>query len=120
MTNKVPDSMQLTPAVDFKQRYISPNITISSGLVLPQAHGLSSIPALTQAHILCLTAELGYSIGDNVTITQGTASGGCIIAPDATNLTVFLQALPIIPNKSTGTPGAITAANWKLVLRAWA
>jgi hypothetical protein len=112
--------MMITPAVDFKNRYVSPNITISSGLVLPQAHGLPSVPTLTQAHILCLTPELGYSAGDNVTLTQGTATGGCLLAGDSNNVTVFLQGLPSIPHKSTGTPTTITAADWKLVLRAWA
>ena len=87
--------MQLTPAVDFKQHYVSPNITISSGLVLPQAHGLTSIPTLAQAHILCLTAEIGYSIGDNVIVSQGTATGGCLLAVDGINVTgVPAKVLP--------------------------
>lgn len=118
MTTRAHDAMLVTPSV-IHYMYQSPQITISAGMVLPQAHGLLSTPTQVRAVLVCITAEQGYSIGDEVQLGVGVASGQGIVAADATNVTIILQGTPGIANKSTGLAGSITLADWKLVLRAW-
>jgi hypothetical protein len=118
MTTKLHDAMQVTPtAVHYF--YQSPQITITAGMVLPQAHGLSALPTQVRASLVCITAELNYSVGDEVQLGCGTASGQGIVEADATNVTILLQGTPSVPDKTAGTPSSITLADWKLVLRAW-
>ena len=109
--------------------FVSSGQTITSGGALTIAHGIGAMPTLIQARLHCLTAEAGYSAGDDLIINPhqmdvGTAaSRGLVIVPDATNLNIrfgsnanAFEAL----NKGTGTAAALTNANWQLVLRAWA
>ena len=118
MTTRAHDAMLVTPTV-IHYYYQSPQITITSGLVIAQTHGLISAPPLAIAVLHCITAEQGYSIGDEVQVGVGTASGQAQVAVDAANVTLLLQGTPSVANKSTGVPASITLANWKLILRAW-
>jgi hypothetical protein len=118
MTTQAHDSMLVTPAA-LHSYYQSPGITITAGLVLPQPHGFASKPTLAVAYLRCITAEQGYSIGNEVQLGVGTAAGQGQLALDATNVTVMLQGTPSIANKSTGTPASITLADWQMYLRAW-
>ena len=118
MTTRAHDAMLVTPP-SVHYLYESPQITITAGLVIAQAHGLSATPTQVRAVLVCITAEQNYSIGDEVQLGIGTSSGQGLVAADATNLTVILQGTPAIADKSTGLAGSITLADWKLVLRAW-
>lgn len=86
-----------------------------------QAHGLGAMPFIVVAYVECLTAELGYSIGDRViidgSILTGTTPGAVVVAMDATNLTISISNVQIaLPNKGTGGAlTSITVANWKVV-----
>lgn len=113
----------------FTKSYTSTNQTISSGGLLTLAHGLGAVPKLVTAELVCQTAELGYSIGDIVEIvtTSGIDTNGSTrgigIRKDATNLLVRYgtNAAPITILPAAGTAmSAITAANWRLVMRAYA
>lgn len=92
------------------------------------AHGLSRTPILTYVILRCKTAEMGYSIADEVYIKTNEYSGGgggvvngnSIFADSANIGWSTTTTTPSINNKSTGTQGNITAANWRVVLRAWA
>lgn len=113
-----------TPA--FTKSYTSPNQTISQAGALTLAHSLGAMPTLIQVRLKCLTAELGYSIGDEV-IWQlnhsGLTSRGVMVSPDATNLNVKFgnNANPfILLSKTTGTEGNVTNANWAAIFKAWA
>lgn len=100
-------------------------ITPGSNLVLP--HGIGRKPILFQTYLTCVTAELGYAVGDEIVAMSGTfaESGtghGFTMKSDATNLTVafasntavFFVTLPTI-----WSIAAITNANWKVGFRAW-
>ena len=74
------------------------------------------------SYLECLTAELGYSIGDRIRLESewvGDGTNGTLgfnIATDTTN-TIFVSIvnLPVIQRKDTNVQQFITAANWKLV-----
>lgn len=108
--------------------YASANQTITAAGALTLAHGLGAMPVLIQARIKCLTAELGYSIGDELIISLQTsdatnAGHGVSIVPDATNISIRFgsQATSIgVTRKDTGAHANITNASWALIVRAWA
>lgn len=113
----------------FTQSYDSGPQTITSAGSLTLAHGLGVQPTLYQAFIKCTTANIGYSIGDEVGLMAASmdataGSKGLALWPDATNINVrfgqnaggCLQA----PNKSSGAVTAITNGSWALIVRAWA
>lgn len=113
----------LTPA--FTRSFVSSELTITNGGGSSVAHGLGQAPKIVQIRLVCKTAELGYSINDEVvfgTLFQGFDRGVAVF-PDATNIgyryanqaNVFSYA-----NKSTGAINALTNSNWRMVIRAYA
>lgn len=82
-----------------------------------QAHGLGALPTFVMMHIECLTAELGYAVGDQCTVftADATSNKGAIVSWDTTNLYMITENI-YVPNRTTpsGTV-SITAAKWKLV-----
>jgi hypothetical protein len=112
----------------FSQSFESAQQTISAAGGLTLAHGLASAPKLYMGVLICVSAEAGYSINDEVLLPVGAnvdgAGGvrGVTMTPDATNLNVrFASSGPLyILNKSTGAFVNITNASWRLVVRAWA
>lgn len=107
--------------------YESAEQTLTLGTAASVAHGLGAVPEIARLALRCKTAELGYSVGDEVEYVgqmgDGTygASYGATVFANATNVGFVIGATggPSILNKSTGVAGAITLANWKGVLRAW-
>jgi hypothetical protein len=102
--------------------FTSAEQTITLGGSLTIAHGLGVIPRFILGYFKCVTAELGYSIGDVVAVSLGAtgANLGFAVIPDATNLNVrYGSGTPIIINKTTGATGTITPANWTFSLRAY-
>lgn len=93
-----------------------------------QAHGLASIPIICDVTLECVTAELGYSIGDKIDLSAsgwavgGTSSSSIFVAgtsirKDATNIQLITSGLPTVVHKTGYTAIAqITAANWKLTI----
>lgn len=85
--------------------------------LMSYTHGLGVIPAWADLEFVCLTAELGYSIGDIVT---GFANGNgsysmpfpiiktATVVQSVTNST----GTWIINHKTTGTTSTPTPANW--------
>lgn len=118
MTTKAHDAMLVTPSV-VHYFFQSTQIAVTAGMIVSIGHGLGVVPTNVRASLLCLTSEQGYSIGDEVQLGVGTATGQAQVAADATNVTLLLQGTPTVANKSTGTPASITLADWKIILRAW-
>lgn len=113
----------------FTESFTSAEQTITAAGPLTVAHGLSAAPQLIQARLICKTAELGYSIGDEIIINPAgndpgaSLARGLSIVPDGTNLNIRYgsdaNTFSII-QKGTGGVQSITNANWKLILKAWA
>lgn len=112
-------------ALPLTKSFASSNQTITAAGALTLAHSLGEMPKLIQVHLKCLTAEHGYSIGDEVPWHTGDANAGrgCSVVPDATNLNVRFgsnaNTFNVI-NKTTGASAAITNANWAAIFKAWA
>ncbi len=106
------------------EEYVSAEQTITLAGQLVLAHGLSSQPKIVQFILVCKTAQHNYSIGDEIVIPatgmEGAASRGLSVVVDATNITIrYSSGNIVIINKTTGALGITTAANWRLVVKAW-
>lgn len=99
------------------------------GAVINQPHNLGAMPAFIRGVLVCQSAELGYSIADEVDLFGVGASGGGgayaqpVFVAGATASNVFaIQALTVtnieMNNKNTGALALITPANWKIKIYA--
>ena len=114
----------------FTKSYTSPEQTITAAGSLTLAHGLGVQPRLLQAVLVCKTAELNYSVNEEVVINLGAIqewnsgqnSVGVGVALSTTNLNCRYgsNAVFYILNKTTGIVTGITPANWRLKIKAWA
>lgn len=104
-------------------RFTSMPCTVpASGGVVVIAHGLGVTPNYARSVLKCLTPELGYSVGDEVDVTNGGFYNWMLYSTnvDAANITWISASTPSMPNKGTGAFSAynLTPANWCLILRA--
>jgi hypothetical protein len=111
------------------KEFISAPQIITSGGLLPIAHGLGVIPKIMTVSLVCQTADAGYSVGDVVDsfhssyVNGASAARGCELLRDATNITVVYGATAStfeLINKSTGNITGLANGNWRIVVRAWA
>lgn len=110
------------------QSYESAGQTITSAGALTLAHGLASKPKIINYYLRCLTAEAGYSVGDElhdilgVRDTNTTQSRGMAVVVDATNINIrFSSTTSVFANMNftTGASTPLTNANWELYVQAW-
>jgi len=95
----------------------------SSGVSFSASHSLGAVPSEAVLEITCLTAELGYSIGDVIEI-RGAWNGSNILIPSSVSKSTSAVGFPVTPghtlyvqNKSTGASASPTAANWSYRFR---
>jgi len=110
-------------AVPNPTRFKSAEQTITTAGLLTIAHGLSTTPRRVWGELVCKTTDVGYAVNDRIQTHpmsgQDWDSISYSVYVDATNVYVrFGSNVMYIPNKSTGTSGAITTGNWKLVIYA--
>lgn len=117
-------SADATPA--FTKSYTSADQTITAAGTLTLTHGLGAAPKLIRVTLKCATAENGYSVGDEVEffgLNPATADRGVALIPGTSSIVVrygSAAATFTVLNKTTGVAAAITNANWRMVVRAWA
>ncbi len=106
----------VSTTVALSESFESSEIAIpSSDGYVTATHGLGSIPKLYSICLRCKTAEGGYSVGDEVNLSIGSAYR------TSTEVSFIASSSVILYNKTTGTYGfTITNSNWKLVFRAFA
>lgn len=118
----------VSPSV-INQKYVSPGQAITAGGTITLAHGLGTQPLIVIAKLHCVTGELGYTAGQEITVplgegnTGGTSGRGVQVQFDATNLAVQFgsAATPIeILTGGTGSNATITLANWTAIFLAFA
>lgn len=124
--NKVPTAGQLP----FTKEYVSTEQTIVAAELRTLPHNLGKAPSLFRAAVVCKTAEHGYSVGDVLEmqhvcdVSDSTAAvRGMSLTSDGTNIYIRYianTAVFQIINKTNGTTVAMTPANWRLIVRAWA
>lgn len=120
----------LIAALPFTESFESSEQTITSAGALVIPHGLSSKPLIMDFYLRSTVAEFGYSIGDEISISNdrgpdggGGADTGISATFDATNINirygadvgVFRQL-----NKGTGVGVTLTNGSWRLLVRAYA
>lgn len=80
------------------------------------AHGGPRKPDVVYAVLRCKTAELNYSIGDEVQIgASGSNNANYFASATQVGLIYQTAGAMVIVNKTTFTLSGITAANWKIV-----
>ncbi len=107
--------------------YDSGNQTITAAGSLTLAHGLGFVPKIRVYILKCVTADVGYAIGDeidiNVQIPSGNASAGLSAIVTSTNFLIRFGSSAqtfAVPNKGTGASQNITNTRWVLIVRAYA
>jgi hypothetical protein len=104
--------------------YQSAETALGTGKLIDAAHGFPTTPREVWVSLKCLTAEFGYSVGDEVLAVGQVNNSTPMYYPGANSTNVFLvastaAATPALPNKATGASWAnLTAGNWRLILRA--
>ncbi len=85
------------------------------------AHGLGVVPKFFILALRNKTTELNYAVDDEIILASygNPGNSNMQLAADATNVTIVTDATLRVCNKSTSTLTAITAGNWKYVVRAW-
>jgi hypothetical protein len=121
-----PSGVLDTSITPFSKSFTSTNIVITAAASVVNAHNLGAIPSLVQARLKCTSADLNYSVGDEVIIHAGaydSAGGyGIMLLPDATNINIRYSdsvGVFILPNKTTGGTTAIDPTKWQLIVSAW-
>ncbi|MDY0872519.1 hypothetical protein [Dongia rigui] len=91
--------------------------TVAIGTVIVVAHGLGVRPNYIRAAFRCKATDANWAVGDEIDYTSVNWTYGASLAADATNAVATMNQTyaPSIGNKSTGSGGAMTAGNWKLV-----
>jgi hypothetical protein len=113
----------LKGALLFSNGFESTERTVAGNTTLNIAHGLTVVPKLFQVVLRCTTAELGFSVGDEVACNFRYVAGVSVIdaSADATNIVInYTGANTRVLNKTTQVDSTITAASWRFVARAWA
>ncbi len=99
--------------VDSKAIQNSSEVTISANSTLTAAHGLGAVPKAFGCYAVCKSAELGYSVGDVVTIESQNVSGMTMsIWADATNVSIRTGSTVVLLD-STGAIQTITNGSWR-------
>jgi hypothetical protein len=114
--------------VEITKGYVSAEQTIIQGGSLTLAHGLGGFPKIVQMYLVCKTAEFNFSVGDHLLVNAGMgASAGttAALAVVASATTLFIRFVSTNPqflaiDKTDGVVKSLTAANWRLVVGAYA
>lgn len=101
-------------------------ITLTPAAQTTLTHGLGAKPTLVNLWLKCITAELGYSVNDEVLATSGQSrqDGSAIgqsVRRNSTQIIVRLSSSGTIfdiSHATTGDASNITSANWQLIVEA--
>lgn len=101
-------------------------VITANGTAVAVSHSLGVAPKRVQVVLRCVTADLGFAVGDEVQLSSNWGSEGGVgtqaymIWSNATQVGISIRSLTNSPfvNK-TGTYAIIVAANWRLVFKAW-
>lgn len=110
----------------FTLAFTSSDQTITAAGPLTLAHGLGVAPKIRTYELVCQTGEVGFSAGDIVDVSPNNntqVERGFSQWSDTTNINIRYGTAASTfqtAHKTTGTQTALTNANWKLRVKAWA
>ncbi len=118
------DNAWAAPAVLPAATFTSSEQTVAVDTVLDVPHGLGAIPSLVQVRLRCKTADVGYSVGDEIVVSSGPVDlvddSGWTVQTDATNVTILQGiSIPVI-NQGSLNASSITVGSWRWIVKAWA
>lgn len=114
----------------FSKEYVSSALAMTAGAVYTLSHNFGVRARLVTYTLKCITAEAGYSVGDELDLSTmwmypgtGASSGFQTIMQDTNTIRVKLGAdAYYITNGGSGSVVRVNlnTANWNLIVRAWA
>lgn len=111
-------------AFGFSGYFQSTDQTITAAGTITIAHGLGRAPTLVQGFLKNVTTQFNYVTGDITPATSDiSANRGVVLTWDATNVIIRYGSSATtfdILDKTTGSAGNITNANWSFFIRVWA
>ncbi|MEZ0217859.1 MAG: hypothetical protein ACAH89_12045 [Rariglobus sp.] len=93
-----------------------------SGNAIAVAHGLGGVPTFSTVSLRCISAEFGWSVGDEIMINSihmRSDNHGFTLAANATHLKIRYTNSIWIHNYDALGSNPITMTKWILVFRAW-
>ncbi len=108
--------------------YRSAAQTLTAGTELTLAHSLGQIPDVVQIQAVCTTSDIGYSVGERITLPAGVASAtsspsvntGFATKLDATNVKVRVAPDGVtIPRGDNADPTNMTLSSWDFYINAF-
>ena len=87
------------------------------GSVTNVAHGLGVRPRHAEVYLRCLVADKGYAVGQEVCIS-GILNYNVTPTLDAVNVACKNSGIAI-PGVNNSGPTSVTAASWRMIVRAW-
>lgn len=114
-------------ALDLTKTWDSGNLAITLNSASTATHTLGEAPKFVQTWLTCLTAELGYAVGDNYHNLQAfneaaNSRGLYVLSVSPTDIRYGFAGGIVITQKSNPAafPAGITPANWNLRIKLWA
>ena len=100
----------------------SSNQTVAADTKLDVAHGLGAVPEGVLVSMVCTTADLNYSVGDEIFVNgtqHNPTDSGFLVVADATNVSITQGATITGLDASSFNTTTLTLASWRWVVRAW-
>ena len=89
--------------------------------VTTAAHGLGAVPSRWEVKIVCTSSNVGYAVGDVISLTshnEGNGARGNTASVNATNIQIAGNSIYVIP-KAGGGVSVITNSSWDVILECW-
>lgn len=113
----------VTPANLRALMFESSEFAIGAGLTGSVAHSLGAQPAFVKPVLRCKSAESVFSVGDELEVSayvENSLEWGIHVRASSTDIKWVCGANGFLAFGAGGGNVVLTAANWRLVLRAWA
>jgi len=104
-------------------KFTSTEQTLTASSAISVSHGLGGVPDLASGHLVCKTAEFGYSVGDLIEVlsidTQSASERGVLLRKSSTQVIASIgQGIEVPNNSNLSNTSSLTLSNWRLVLTA--
>lgn len=114
-------------AMPISKQFLSTQQAFVNGGLVSVSHGLGVMPKIVMGELVCLVAENGWQVGDVQVISLSPDNDDSAVitgfAVRKDSVTIYARcgvSGPYGVNINTGATAVPTAANWRLVLRAFA